>query len=55
MEQGPAPRLAFEQTLDKLSLCHKACRHTQCTQLGQAGGQTDLSLVTALLITGPDF
>ena len=28
MEQGPGPRLTFEQTLDKLSLCHKACRHT---------------------------
>ena len=27
MEQGPGPRLTFEQTLDKLSLCHKACRH----------------------------
>lgn len=61
MEQGPGPRLAFEQTLDKLSLCH-----TKPVLIpgGQAGYmmcgvvsllQTNLRLVTALLITGPDF
>ena len=63
MEQGPGPRLAFEQTLDKLSLCH-----TKPFLLpgGQAGSmmwwcglvslwQTNLPLVTALLITGQDF